>query len=99
MALVTVDTEKITVAAAAIGFTAAKITTQVLMALVTVETAAVRINAKNTPVAGGAEGSHLANPGDEFEVWGYGDLKNFRAIREGATSGVLMVSFQGAGTT
>lgn len=102
MALVAKDSEQITVDATAggKGFTAAKAVPEggaVIMAFCKVETAAIRINPKNAPVAGGAEGSPLMNPGDEFEVWGYSDLKNFKAIRETATSGLLNVLYFGQG--
>lgn len=98
MALTARDSEQVTVAATAIGFTAAKaLHEKVIRAFVSVETAQVRINTKNTPTAGGTEGSPIKNPNDEFYVTGYSDLKNFLAIRTGAVSGVLTVIYEGEG--
>lgn len=89
------DSERITVSTAAVGFTAAKVTTRTHSAFCRVETAAIRINTKNTPTAGGTEGSPLMNDGDVFTVLGRTDLLAFRAIRQGGTDAVLHVIYQG----
>ena len=99
MALKSIDSEAITVDATAggVSFTSATLTGQVLMASCRLETGPVRINTINAPTAGGSEGSLLKNIGDEFEIWGSDDLKNFRAIRTTSTSGTLAVIYQGTG--
>ena len=101
MALVAQDSERITFdsTAGGIGFTAAKLTTKVLMATVRLEQAQVRIRVASgvTLTAGGAEGSPKIEVGETFEVWGSDDLKNFRGIRTGTISGLGQVIYYGQG--
>ncbi|KKM86967.1 hypothetical protein LCGC14_1273710 [marine sediment metagenome] len=62
-----------------------------------VETAQVRVQTEpdTTLTQGGAEGSSLWNVGDSFNVTGQEDMKNFKAIRTGGSSGALSVTFEG----
>ena len=84
--------ESVTVAAAAIGFTAGTYGTNT-RALITCETAQVRYRVDGTnPTA--AEG-HILNPSDVVTLTSLADITAFRAIRTGATSGVLKVTFSG----
>jgi len=87
--------EKLTVAGTAVGFAAIPTTGVLYYALVSVETAPVRINAFATPTAGGAEGSILKYPGESFKVWGSKDIDSFKAIRQTTTSGVLQILYFG----
>jgi len=92
--------EQLTIDATAggVGFTAAEYETAgVVRAYCQVETAQIRVNTFTAPTSGGSEGSLLKNPGDEFYVTGGVDLKNFRAIREGSTSGLLNIIYEGEG--
>lgn len=89
--------ESITVAATAIGLTAttlegASTGPPALRAVVTVENAEIRIRYDGTdPTA--TEG-HTASPGDSITIEGAEDLRAFRAIRTGAVSGLLKVSYE-----
>lgn len=88
--------ESITANTTAVGFTAAKIAStnggQIVGALVSCETAQVRFTLDGTTVNASTSG-HLLNSGDIMEVWGGNDLKNFKAIRTGATNGALKVTY------
>lgn len=75
------------------GFTAAKIT-GMTKAFITCETAQVRFTLDGT--APTTTIGHLLNPGDILRLDSAADLVAFRAIRTGATSGVLQGSFGGA---
>lgn len=102
MALKQLADERITVAATAVGFTESEYIkgnsfSNVLIVECGVETAQIRVNCLTTPTAGGSEGSRLKNPGDVFRVTGFDDIKNFRAIREGSSSGYLSCQFFGVG--
>ena len=86
------DYESVTVADTAIGFTALTYGTNT-HALITAETAQMRYRADGTnPTA--AEG-HILNPGDVVTLTSLADITAFRAIRTGAVSGVLKVTFSG----
>ena len=91
----TYDYESITVAATAIGFTAAKLAPSNSdtpeMAVCTLETGQIRYRVDGTDPTS-AEG-HILNPGDSLIVDSLHDLKNFKAIRTGSTSGILKVSY------
>lgn len=82
--------ESITVAATALGLTAASINNKNL-AFLTLETAEIRYRLDGTAPTS-AEG-HLLEPGDVLELFGSNVLANFKAIRTGATSGVLKCSY------
>ena len=100
MALISKNTELITVAAVAVGFTADQYDETsapgTILAKCVVEDAPIRINTAATPTAGGAEGSPIKYPGEHFEVSGIRDLKSFLAIRTGSVSGKLNVIFLGS---
>ena len=95
--LVAFNHESITVADAAIGFTAGTITPAAPdrpahRALVTAETAQMRYTYDSTtpsPTVG-----HLLEVGDVLEIEGISNVSNFRAIRVGATSGNLRCTFE-----
>ena len=84
--------ESVTVAAASIGFTAGTYGAAT-HAFATCETAQIRFR-----IDGGAptttEG-HILNPGDSVKLNSAADIAAFRAIRTGATSGVLKVTYSG----
>lgn len=88
-----VQSEVITVADTAVGFTAANITSagNVTKAVCTLETAQIRFYSTGaTPTA--AIG-HLLNVGETVTVTGTWPVKNFKAIRTGAVSGTLTCSY------
>ena len=105
MALVSVDREQITVAGTAVGFTAAKITPNVIKAVAYVTTAPIRwyangdaSTAKGRGGNGTAPTSTLGLPADIdviVEVVGYQDIQNFRMIRSTGTSAVVEVEYFG----
>jgi hypothetical protein len=87
--------ESITVANTAIGFTSASITGTAWTAssaFCSLETAQIRWRADGTNPTS-SEG-HLMNVGDTVTVSGYNSISNFKAIRTGATSGVLKCSYE-----
>lgn len=93
---VTFDYESVTVAATAIGLTAAKYSPtgaqHARRAVCRVETAAIRYRADGTnPTT--SEGM-LADSGDTIIVSGIEDIRRIKFIRDGATSGVLKVSYE-----
>ena len=94
-----IDSESITIDATAggVGLTAAKITTRVFQALITIEDAQARYNCYTAPTAAGTEGSPTLDPGDQLIIIGEPDLKSFRAIRTTSTSAVARVSYFGSG--
>lgn len=83
--------EQITVAAAATGFTAAKITPpgrpEATIASCRLETAEIRWRIDGLP--GSATVGTLLEPGDILTVTGHDALLVFSSFRTGATSGVL----------
>jgi hypothetical protein len=83
--------EQITVAAAAIGFTTAKITPpgrpEATIASCRLETAEIRWRIDGLP--GSATVGTLLEPGDILTVTGHDALVTFSAFRTGATSGQL----------
>ena len=99
LTLVGIGSEKLTVddTSGGVGFTAAELTINVKRAVCRVETAQIRIQTVDgiAVTAGGSEGSPIKDVGDEFIVSGSDDMKNFRAIRTGGTSGVLQIIFEG----
>jgi hypothetical protein len=88
------DYEKITVADTAIGLTSAKLTTspQPKRVYITAETAPVRYRYDGTDPTD-TEG-HLLTPNSYLVITGIHNLKNFRAIRTTATSGIFRVSYE-----
>lgn len=85
--------EIITVADTAVGFTAANITSagSATKAVCTLETAAIRFySTGSTPTA---TTGHLLNVGETVTITGVWPIKNFKAIRTGATSGILTCSY------
>lgn len=99
MALKQLADERITVTnAAAVGFTQSEYfssnKSDVVKVVCRVETNAVRVNCLTTPTSLGAEGSLLQGISDVFEVTGYDDIKNFKAIAV-AGDGYLSCQFFG----
>lgn len=90
--------ESVAVANTAIGFTAANITADIIngnhgpkVASISVETAPIRYRIDGTdPDA--ATGT-LLNPGDTVDIIGVNDIKRFKAIRTGATSAAIKVTY------
>lgn len=89
------DYESITVADSAIGLTAAKINpgngTLPEAVLITFETAQVRYRVDGVAPTSG-EG-HLGETGDAITVKTQHDIQKFKAIRTGAVSGVIKVTY------
>lgn len=83
--------ESITVAATAIGFTAATYD-NAFKASITLETAQIRFRVDGTAPTS-AEG-HILDVAQSLEIEGKENIANFRAIRTGGTSGVLKVSYE-----
>jgi hypothetical protein len=84
--------ESVTVANTAIGLTAGTYGANIY-ALITCETAQIRFRIDGTnPTA--SEG-HILNPGDILKLDSNADIAAFKAIRTGATSGVIKVSYSG----
>lgn len=88
--------ETITVATIAVGFTAGTYSPTnaraAQRAALTLETAQIRWRADGTAPTS-TEG-HLMEVGDEITLEGIATIGNFKAIRTGATSGVLKVTFE-----
>lgn len=87
------DYESVTVAGTSIGFDATAATNNGIKpsaATITVETAQLRFRTDGTAPTS-SEG-HLAGVGDVIELTDRGECDNFRAIRTGATSGVIKVT-------
>lgn len=88
--------EQVTVAAAAIGLTAATYDPvggngPAKCATLLLETAQIRYRVDGTnPTATVGTPMEI---GERVTIWGTADLKNFRAIRTGGTSGVLNVEY------
>lgn len=87
--------EQVTISTASLGFTSTKYDpgngTPAIHALVTVESAQIRYTVDGTTPT--TMVGHLKEVGDEFEVWGSTDIKNFRAIRTGGTDASLAVTY------
>lgn len=84
------DFEKVTVADSAVGLTAGKVALADSVTI-TVETANVRVRMDG--VAPDATTGILLEPGDTLEVVTRENLTNLKAIRTGAVSGVMQVSY------
>lgn len=84
--------------AGGVGFTANELGTRAVVAVCRLETAQIRISGGGTPTAGGTEGSQIMEVGEVIEVWGQQDMRSFRAIRTGATSGALRIQYYGTGS-
>ena len=84
--------ESITVAGTAIGITSTLLSPTTSQypnfATCTLETAQVRFWPDDTPTSAAG---HIVNPGDRLYLEG-GELRGFKAIRTGSTSGVLRCS-------
>ena len=99
-ALVSIGEERITVdnTSGGKGFTDAELTGKVVRASCFVESNEIRIQTGGaTLTAGGTEGSPALQPGAHFYVYGDPDLRSFRAIRTGASDGVINVIYEGLG--
>ena len=98
--MVQIGEESISVSTTAIGVTAAEVTTNVVMARIRCETAAVRYNLRTTtqtPTAGGSEGSPILYPDEEIEVWGQTDILRFLAVSKDGATATLRTQFFGSG--
>lgn len=62
-------------------------------AFVTVENAAIRITFEGTAPNDGSDIGHVIPAGSGFNIYGFGNIKNFRAIRIGDTDAVLNVTY------
>lgn len=96
------DSEKITVAATAIGFTSSLINPtcascvpnimQANAASCTLETGDIRISTVLADVPTSSLGMYIT-AGQSFIIYGYNDISNFRSIRVTGTSGVLNCTY------
>ena len=69
----------------------------VRQAVCRVEDAEIRIQTAPGVTVTASGGGIEKAAGDEFIITGYDDMKNFKAIRTGGTSGVLQVIYEGTG--
>lgn len=96
MAKVAFDDEPITVAATAIGVTAATAklgeTDAATRAVFTVETAQIRYRYDGT--AATASVGHIAEAGEAFVIEGTGNIDNLSMIRTGATSATVHATYE-----
>lgn len=83
--------ESITVADTAIGLTSTNLDWTKTTAFCTVETSQIRFLYDGTTPT--ASVGHVANVGDAINLESYEELRNFKAIRTGAASGVLRCSY------
>jgi len=87
--------ESLPVGSSAVGFTPSIYNPaghKAEVASITCENAPIRFRTDGQdPTA--SEG-HLLNPGDSTTIEGYDDIKNFRAIRTGASDGTLRVTYK-----
>lgn len=81
-----------------VGFTAGELGTRAVVAVCRLETAQIRVSCGGVPTAAGAEGSPIMEVGEVIEVWGQQDMRSFRAIRTGGTSGSLRIQYFGTGS-
>ncbi len=74
----------------------AKITSAVVRAFITLETAQIRwqLHSSTAITAGGTEGSDLMEVGDNLTLIGRNEILNARFIRTGGTSGIAQVTLQ-----
>jgi len=86
------DYEAITIGATAVGFSSAKITLA-KSAFLTLETAQIRFRIDGQADPTSTDG-HIMDPGDSLILRSPNDIRNFRAIRTGATDGVLRVTYR-----
>ena len=93
MALRFLNYEVITVSTTAIGFTAARLTNNIVMAKCKVIAQPLMVRADGTNPTSDAGYPYAAN--EEFEVWGEPNLSKFRAIRQGGTDANLHVAYYG----
>jgi len=84
--------ETVTVTGTAIGITAALITNATKSAFLTLETAQIRYRTDGTNPS--ATVGHLLEVGETLKLTSIDEMNKFRAIRTGATSGVLRVSVE-----
>lgn len=93
------DSESITVAGTSIGFTASKIvptsqspaTGDLRADLATCNnTGAASISILSTGTAATSSNGLIVPAGGTFQVWGYNDISNFRAIRVTSTSSTIV---------
>jgi hypothetical protein len=84
--------ETVTVATTAIGVVASSGDNVAHRAVITVETAQIRFRYDGT--APTATVGHLAEIGDRLTIEGRANIRNFLAIRTGATSGTLQVTVE-----
>lgn len=83
--------EAISVTATAVGLTAAK-AQRANRAFITAETAQMRFRYDGT--APESSEGHLLEIGDSLIIEGTQNLENFKAIKTGATSGALKVTYE-----
>lgn len=94
---VPMEYESITVEAAAVGLTAEKFrpvgwqARPAMWAMITLETAEIRIRVDGTDPS--ASEGHLMSVADRGLLVGTAQMERFKAIRTGATSGVLKVTY------
>lgn len=87
------DFETVTVADSAIGLTASKLSVspKPKQAFLTLESGQIRYRIDGTDPTSSV--GHIMLPMQSLLLEGYNQLKNFKSIRTGATSGTLSVSF------
>lgn len=87
------DFETITVAGTAIGFTSSKInsTPKPKKVFITTESAQLRYRFDGTDPTSSV--GHLLVPTQSLTLEGFSQINNFKAIRTGATSATIQVSF------
>lgn len=89
------DREALAVAGSVVTLTPSKILASTRYAKCQVQTAPVRVTVDGTDPVGGSLGD-LYNVGDIFEVWGQ-DMNTIKFIKDGSTSAVVEVDYQGGG--
>ena len=99
MALLPIDGENITVSATAIGATASKITSPVIMGTFWLKSGGkIHHNMKTTPTAAGATGDIGEALDDKWQIWGNDQLKDFKMVkRTGEADAVVAVQYFGSG--
>ena len=87
------DFETITVTDTAVGLTAAKVNSnpKPKKIFITSETAQIRYRTDGTDPSSTV--GHVMVPTQSLVLEGYSQINNFKAIRTGATSGVLQVTY------
>ena len=84
--------ETVTVGTTAVGVTASSGDLVAHRAVITVETAQIRFRYDGTDPTSMV--GHIANPGDRLILEGRANIRNFRAIRTGATSATIAVTVE-----